>query len=206
MDISEVVYKFRIQIALLLLGLTSIAGALLLTRSYLDRREGVEIVTQEIVQNNDAGNVVVEISGYVNSPGVYKFDSSARIDDAIIAAGGLADAASEDYLSRVLNRAAKLVDGQKIFIPGNDYQSGEGSATGFEGQTDDTVGVLGTSGLQININTASSAALDELWGIGPVTAQNIIDQRPYSSVEELLTKGVVKKNVYDRNKDLLSVY
>jgi len=42
----------------------------------------------------------------------------------------------------------------------------------------------------ININTASQNQLESLWGIGPVTAQNIIEQRPYSTVEELLNKKI----------------
>jgi len=58
----------------------------------------------------------------------------------------------------------------------------------------------------ININTASQNQLESLWGIGPVTAQNIIEQRPYSTVEELLNKKILKTNVYETNKDKLSVY
>ncbi len=58
----------------------------------------------------------------------------------------------------------------------------------------------------ININGASQKELESLWGIDPVTAQNIIEQRPYSSVEELLNKKILKTNVYETNKDKLTVY
>src|SRR3989344_1087747 len=66
--------------------------------------------------------------------------------------------------------------------------------------------ILGVLDNLININTASQSELESLWGIGPVYAQNIIEQRPYSSVEELLTKKIIKQNVYDRVKDQISVY
>ena len=58
----------------------------------------------------------------------------------------------------------------------------------------------------ININTASQKELESLWGIGPVYAQNIIEHRPYSKVDELIEKKILKTNVYDRNKDTLTVY
>ena len=61
------------------------------------------------------------------------------------------------------------------------------------------------SGL-IDINTASQEELESLWGIGPVYAQNIIEQRPYSNVEELLTKKVIRSDIYEKNKDKLTVY
>ena len=71
-------------------------------------------------------------------------------------------------------------------------------------------GVLGTDlGGQIkpvNINSASQSELEGLWGIGPVYAQNIIEHRPYSKVEELIEKKILKTNVYDRNKETLTVY
>lgn len=58
----------------------------------------------------------------------------------------------------------------------------------------------------ININTASQSELESLRGIGPVTGKNIIDHRPYSDVSELLSRGVLKKNVYEDNKDKMTVY
>ena len=59
---------------------------------------------------------------------------------------------------------------------------------------------------KINVNIASATELDRLWGVGPATAEKIINGRPYSSVEELKTKKVLKSNVYERIKDEVSVY
>lgn len=58
---------------------------------------------------------------------------------------------------------------------------------------------------KINVNTASLEQLDELPGIGKSTAQNIIQNRPYDTIEELVTKKAVKKNIYERIKDLIDI-
>jgi len=59
---------------------------------------------------------------------------------------------------------------------------------------------------KININTASEAELDMLWGIGPATAQKVISGRPYQKTEDLLNKKIVKTNVWEEIKDKISVY
>ena len=64
---------------------------------------------------------------------------------------------------------------------------------------------IGAAG-QINLNTASLPLLDSLAGIGPKRAQDIIDQRPYLSVEELLEKKVIPNSVFEQIKDELTVY
>ncbi|EKD47123.1 MAG: helix-hairpin-helix DNA-binding motif-containing protein, partial [uncultured bacterium] len=71
---------------------------------------------------------------------------------------------------------------------------------------DNNTEIFGVDTKLININAASQSELETLWGIGPVTAQNIIEQRPYSSVEELLSKKIIKQNVYDKIKDQIAVW
>lgn len=142
-----------------------------------------------------AGEVVVEISGAVQKPGVYKLLASERLERLLIASGGLAADADREWVEKNLNRAARLVDGQKIYIP----KAGE-----VELRTKDLGGkgsVAGlTSGL-VNLNTASAGELDSLPGIGTVRAQAIIDNRPYSSSEELLSKKVIPQSVYEKIKE-----
>ena len=58
----------------------------------------------------------------------------------------------------------------------------------------------------VNINSASLGELDTLYGIGPVYAQKIIDHRPYSIGEELVTKQVLSQTTFDKVKDKISVY
>ena len=127
---------------------------------------------------------------------MYKLESEARVNDALVVAGGLASGADRDWVSKNLNLAMKLVDGQKLYIP----EVGEKGESGRLTEGKDRPLSL------ININSASVSRLDTLWGVGEATAKKIIGGRPYGSVEELLTKKIVKTNVYEAIKDEVSVY
>jgi len=170
--------------------------------------EGVEIV--EIEDEEDSGEIFVDVSGAVEEPGMYELEGKARINDALVKAGGLSEDADRDWFEKNINLAAKLTDGMKIYIPvrnetsGNSkFQAPVSQQTGSQ-QAGEVIGVNVED--KVNVNTASSAELDKLWGIGPATAEKVIAGRPYGSIEELLTKKVLKSNVYERNKDKLSVY
>ena len=136
-----------------------------------------------------AGPLIVHVDGAVIAPGVYKVTADARVEDAIRSAGGMnADA----DLTRI-NLASKLSDGQKVYVA----RIGEVLS-----------GSLGTTSSQstlISINNASSAELDKLPGIGPATAAKIIAARPYSSLEELVSKKAVSSSVYEKLKDLIAL-
>ncbi|MBI2103948.1 helix-hairpin-helix domain-containing protein [Candidatus Woesebacteria bacterium] len=201
--VQKFIFQYRYPIAILLIGLVIVGvGALTLRSSLFDLGQPKVEVLGETSGGND-GEIVVEVSGAVEKPGVYKFQNGSRIEDALVAAGGLSADANREYVEKTINRAAILTDGQKIYVP---KQSEVLSAS--LNQSDQTgsgnYGERG-SGL-VNINSASQKELEELPGIGPVYASNIIEQRPYSSVEELLTKGVLKEGVYNKIKDLVSVY
>ncbi len=152
----------------------------------------------EIVKGQESqvyGELVVDVAGQVEKPGVYKLPSGSRIGDAIVLAGGLSADADREWVSKTLNMAQEVKDGEKVYIPGQSdnpvSQSGGGSAT--------------QSGL-VNINTASASELDNLEGIGEVRAQAIIANRPYASTGEIVEKAKVPQSVYDKIKDRLSVY
>jgi len=123
----------------------------------------------------------------------------------LITAGGLSEKADRLWVEKNLNRAAKLIDGQKIYIPRADEQSNLTTAkNSVDNQTISTN--LGSSGGgAININTASQKELESLEGIGPVYAQNIIEHRPYSNTEELVSKDVLKKSLFEKIKNKISV-
>ena len=199
----EVIYKYRWQLSLLLVGLIFSITGLIMTGFWGKSSPAVEIISEEAEAQTLK---IVEVSGAVNSPGVYEFDSQARVADALDRAGGVSDGADAAWLEKNLNRAALLQDGQKLYIPRIGEQSEAVSATNMAGGSGGSDTVLSVSSQRVNINTASQKELEELWGIGPVTAQNIIEQRPYSSVEELLQKGILKSNVYERNASMLSIY
>jgi competence protein ComEA len=127
------------------------------------------------VDSGDEGrrSVVVHVAGAVRSPGVYRMRPSARVDDAVARAGGPTARAD---LSQV-NLAAEVEDGRQVLVPRR-VRAGAPAATG------ETV-----PGVPLNLNTATLEQLDELDGIGPATAQSILDYRDenggFGSVEEL---------------------
>lgn len=195
------------QIVLALMGIIlSGLGIYLLIISTNSEPE-IQVVDEALDENTS--KVVVQVTGAVNSPGVFEMSANERVIDAIEKAGGLAANADTEWVDKVLNMAGKLTDGQKIYIPSIDKQSDVLSAKnngGTNAETEDNLSNSNPTSQMVNINTASQKELEELWGIGPVTAKSIIEQRPYSDVNELLTKKILKTNVFERNKDLLTVY
>lgn len=149
--------------------------------------------------------IYADIEGAVAKPGVYKLPQDSRIQDVLIAAGGLSSEADRSWVAKNLNLALRLNDGAKIYVP----KTGEASSvllknSGSTGNTG-SVGASGGTDL-VNINTASESELDALSGIGPVTAQKIIDNRPYNSIEEMVSKKAVTQKVFDKIKEKLTIY
>ncbi len=166
----------------------------------------IQIIDESVEAEETTGKIVVEVSGAVNKPGVYELPLESRIEEALEAAGGINNDADIEWIAKTINRAAKLTDGQKVYIKKFNEQSQEASANNTGGDQTTSTTILGQTEEKVNINEASQSKLEDLWGIGPVTAKSIIEHRPYSSVEELLQKKILKTNVYERNKDLFSVY
>src|SRR3989304_2203822 len=113
-------------------------------------------------------------------------------------------------LKKLLIGAVSWLTGKRFFIPAKDensnvdnQQSSVQSANTFGVYQTNTVGQ--GSGLT-NINSASKSVLEDLNGIGPVYAQKIIEQRPYSNIEELVSKKVIPKSTYEKIKNEISVY
>jgi competence protein ComEA len=141
--------------------------------------------------------IVVQISGAVPRPGVYALPEGARMQDLISAAGGfLAEADKE-----TINLARTLEDGERIdiaYVEGFSPVIPTAAPEVVEATTD-----------LININTASSAELESLPGIGPTTAQKIIDYRdangPFLSIEDIINVSGIGPGTYERIKDLITV-
>jgi competence protein ComEA len=119
--------------------------------------------------------LLVHVVGAVRTPGLYRLDDGSRVDDAIRAAGGAKPKAALD----AINLAAPVADGQQVIVPvrGGATTSGEPASSGA------------TAAGPVHLNTATLAELDTLPGVGPVTAQKILDYRnehgAFSSVDEL---------------------
>ncbi len=184
----------------LLLGLILIGFGVFLFKSGLfESQNQIEIINKNEELKDE--NITVEIAGAVEKPGVYKLKVGDRIDDLLISAGGINASADREWVGKNINRAAKLADGQKLYIPS---QSEVETAKKSEYNKIDQA-ILGVSGSGlVNINTASQKELESLNGIGPVYAQKIIEQRPYSSLEELVSKKIIPQKTYDKIKSNIS--
>ena len=151
-----------------------------------------------------AAEVYVDVDGAVVSPGVYRLKDGARVAQAIDAAGGLAPEADVTGL----NRASKVTDGQKIHVPTVGEQQVSIAEAGVDGGASASSGVGGATGL-VNINTASSAELQTLSGIGPSMAQSIIDERTkngaFASVDDLMRVSGIGEKKLAKIKDCICV-
>lgn len=123
-----------------------------------------------------AAELVVHVVGAVRRPGLYRLGQGKRIADAVALAGGATPRADQS----AVNLAAPLGDGQQIVVPAraSPAASGGGSADGEAARAG-----------PVHLNTATLEELDALPGVGPVTAQKILDYRQahgaFSSVDEL---------------------
>ena len=191
--LEEFLEKNKFTIGILLLGIILVGAGVLGFKvlNFSDNQPEVQILGEENSDNLSKEELVVEVSGEILKPGVYKLASGSRINDLLILSGGLSVDADREWVAKNVNLAQMLIDGAKIFIPavGGDNQIKAQAIAG-----------------KININTASEAELDSLWGIGPATAQKIISGRPYQKPEDLLTKKIIKSNVWEEIKDKISVY
>lgn len=125
-----------------------------------------------------ARTVVVHVGGSVLAPGVYELGESARVQDAIEAAGGFGEQAATD----ALNLARVLADGEHVVVPTlSEVEEASAAAAPDPAAT--------PGGGKVNINAASAAELDALPGIGMSTAEKIVADRqangPFATVEDL---------------------
>lgn len=156
--------------------------------------EGTQIAeeTQETSEKSlNSGVIYVDISGCVNNPGVYEFKSGARVFHVIEEAGGLTEDANIDDL----NRAEEIVDGQKIVI----YSKNSDEKSSYEE----------TSSGKISINRADSAKLQEIPGVGPATAQKIIEYREqfgrFNKIEDIKNVSGIGDKTFESMKEYITV-
>lgn len=183
--------KYKVSLVLGLLGLTLIGVGFLLPKLNLERNE----IKIEGSKEAKPSLIKVDVAGAVKEPGVYELEPESRVLDAIYKAGGFSSEVDTDSVAAELNLAAKITDGQKIYVK----RAGEIRSASNSNSSENPTGL-------INVNSASSAQLDKLPGVGEVTAQKIISARPYQSKEDLLNKKAVGKATYEKIKDLISVY
>jgi competence protein ComEA len=167
---TQVAVYGAIAVALLFIGARAVRGEggpeSTYTTSYEDESESSVSVEE------GGSDVVVDVTGAVQKPGVYRMPVGSRVNDAVKRAGGETAKAALDSI----NLAARLADGQQVVVP----EDGPAGSPVASAETEDG---------PIGLNTATAAELDTIDGIGPVTAEDIIEFREehggLSSVDQL---------------------
>lgn len=165
-----VVYA-AVAVALLLVGARAIQGEEAAEPSFAAASGGGKGASFSVA--GSSGDLVVHVAGAVRRPGVYTMPAGSRVDDAVSRAGGAAPRAQLE----AINLAARLADGQQVVVP---ERVPGGSAA--------TAAAAGEEG-PISLGTATVEQLEEIEGIGPVTAGDIVEFRDehggLSSIDQL---------------------
>jgi competence protein ComEA len=212
LPVLKKIKKYKIEIFLLSASFFIAIFSLILYQK--EKAWEKEEVMEEKTFNNPTPykKIFVDVAGAVKNPGVYEATFGARLKDVLDLAGGLSDEADKFFFQRNFNLAKIVIDQEKIYIPSTwEVQSGifvenqrtldytQKTTVNWEGDN------LENSINKININQATAEELETLPGIGKVTAQKIIKNRPYQTIDELLTKKVVGKSTFEKIKDLISL-
>jgi competence protein ComEA len=171
---SQVVVYGAIAVALLLVGARAVRGEGGTGQSYAaDSSGGPSSSSGSFTVSGQAGDLVVDVTGAVARPGVYRLPAGSRVNDAVQRAGGAGPRAQLE----AVNLAARLADGQQVVVPEAAPGGGVAAAASSEEEG------------PISLGTATVEQLDTIDGIGPVTAQDIVDFRDehggLSSVDQL---------------------
>ena len=192
--------RYRIEFIMVALSLVVLVSSVILFLNNQIKSDPVIKITESATRPSEK-TIHIDIEGAVKNPGIYGVKENERLGDVIRKAGGLSKEADEYFFARTFNLAAILKDQEKIYIPAigesdSPSQSNMGIST-LQSSSDDSS--------LVNINTASRDELDKLPGIGPTTIDKLIAARPFNSIEDLVSKKILKSSVFEDIKDQLSL-
>lgn len=143
--------------------------------------------------------LTVEVAGAVVQPGVWQLAVGARVAEAIEKAGGFSQRADRTFAAQGINLARLIEDGEQLYVPFTGEQTISADQQTTEQQT---AVVLGAQTTAVSINTASVEELDTLPGIGAARAADIVENRPYTTLDELVSGAGLTEALF---KDLESL-
>ncbi len=203
--------KYLIEVILLTVALVVTIISLIVYGKNYQENTNKEILTNDQPERVMSENIIVDVSGAVKKPNIYKTGFGARIKDVVDQAGGLSDEADVLFFHRNFNLARIVVDQEKIYIPSVseinngifiqgqlifDYNSPSLAKTNLAPSESQSL---------ISVNYSTIEELDQLPGIGQVTANKIISNRPYTTIEDLLIKKIINKGVFEKIKKLIEI-
>ncbi|OGG22208.1 hypothetical protein A3D03_04625 [Candidatus Gottesmanbacteria bacterium RIFCSPHIGHO2_02_FULL_40_13] len=197
-DIPRVISLYKIPLILTAVGIILFIAVIVLQ---IKANSNTPDVVFETATGSTRLKIAFDIEGAVEKPGLYQLDEGTRVDDILILAGGFSANADREWAEKSLNRAAKLIDGGKIYIPSVDEISSGKVLSNLRNPSN----LLGITTGNININTASQSELESLPGVGPATALKIISGRPYMSLDELKSKKIAGNALYEKIKEMISI-
>lgn len=152
-----------------------------------------------------AAELVVDVQGAVERPGVVLLPPGARVADALAAAGGYSRQADLNAAAARLNLAALLTDGAQVYVPIIGASTAGGASGGTGGSGGGATGGGGST--LVNVNTATPEELEALPGIGPVTVQKIVAARaeqPFATLDEMVEREVIDRGQLEDIRDLVT--
>ncbi len=210
MNSQSRIIAWRGYVGLSLVWLAILGVVLLVARR--PSAEPIEIIppptlspTATPVPTATPGPMRVDVSGAVQKPGIYTLPTGSIVADAIAAAGGPATDADLDRI----NKAMALQDGAQVYVPSTaevaplPLLNMAPSATVAPTMT--STESASEPGVRVNINTATLEELDTLPGVGPATAQRIVDGRPYNTIEDLMRVKGIGEATFGKLKDHITV-
>ena len=226
--------KYRVQIGIFLVAVVFVGGGVLALTTGRSKSPEIEKMAGAVSSSDEPSEATVsgasisavlkikiDVAGAVVNPGVYELFEDSRVEEALNAAGGLAEGADREWVSKNLNLAAKLSDGDKLYIPKVEETKSAPSVTNEPAPIAPPSSAGIVSGVEtlsgessncsrVNINTASAGTLaDCLSGIGESKAQSIIKYREdhggFKSIKEIQEVSGIGPKTFEKIKDQITV-
>ncbi len=204
---------------LIIASVITLISAVMFYSSYKQSQNEVLATTDQISEIPVTAEkmIYIEISGAIKKPDVYRVPSGTRLYELIDKAGGLSSEADSGYIARNYNMSKLVADQEKIYMPTKDdiangifiepkervlaYSEEEPS----DEQINDQQSTGNDQDLTISLNISTQEELETLPGVGPVTANKIINGRPYSTVDELLSRKIVNSSTFEKIREFIKL-